>query len=468
LREYLDFDILLQHHLGDDSSKHNLESESNKTLDVFELAKARKSVSDVLKKLKQRYGYSPSIPARVKMSKTNWVARLSALLSLAGCEGCPDADLKLLVLLQQEAVRKLGTEVLTRFEHWYALETGDGMTLKMPRTLDRERAERVERKYSEYESELGRRYGPQGYQPMTPAGLGTFSATPGTPRIGAMTPGWSAAAATPFRPMSGTPAGAPPMTPGLGGFGVPAGRTPGYQPPGTPAGPPPATPFAAYQPPGTPAGPPPATPGLAGFQPGRTPSGPPPATPFFRPPGTPAGPPPATPFAPVQSMAVPQTPVGAAPGTPGMAVPSTPRGSFMPQAGAMPMTPAGRIPSTPTGAAGMTPRPGAVPSTPKAFIGGAAPSTPRGVPMTPGNTVPMTPGNMPPGRQVQPFTPSGIVPTTPSGLRPFSASGAAVPSTPVASAVPGTPGGAMPFTPGGPMPFTPAGPAPSTPAMQQR
>lgn len=136
MREYLVFEKLLLRHLSNDDPKvsEELENESRKHCEMFELARVRKSVSDVLRKLKTQYGWSPSLSSRIKMSKTNWVARLSALLFLANAEACVDADLKLRVLLQQESSRKLGSEVLTYFDHWHSLQVGEGLSLKTPRT----------------------------------------------------------------------------------------------------------------------------------------------------------------------------------------------------------------------------------------------------------------------------------------------------------------------------------------------
>lgn len=528
LREFLDFDKLLHCQLSDDNlmTSQDLEKESGQTFDIFHIARARKSVADVLKKLKSRYGWSPSLSTRVKMSKTNWIARLSALLLLANSEACIDADLKLRVLLQQESARSLGMEILVRFDQWYMLETDDGIIVKTPKVLDKSRAEQVDKMYNEYERKQGKRFGPQGYQPMTPSGVGMFNAGPGTPRMGSMTPGLPVSG-TPYR-LSGTPAGPPPATPAWAGMA--AGRTPAGAPPptpfglppGTPAGMPPASPaFQAY--PGTPSGPPPATPGLAGFTGGRTPAGPPPATPaayglrqypgtpagpppatpmgpFSRPPGSPAGPPPATPARP--QMGLPQTPSGF--------VPMTPRAAYNPQTpgSAVPMTPAAynavpftpapfsAAPSTPRASAAVTSTSRGVPANPRA----AVPSTPRGAaPFTPGAIMPFTPMGprlsgfgvpSTPSHHIVPSTPRGLsafrpsAPSTPAGAMPFTPAGFAVPQTPAAAsapqtpraaaasvpmtprgAIPGTPRGALPvpFTPAGPPPFTPAGPPPATP-----
>lgn len=447
LADFLDFQSLLQRHLGDDALRNSvdIENESKVPLEVFHLARARKCISDVLKTLKKKYGWSPNTATRVKMSKANWVARLAALLHLAHADDVIDADIKLRVLLQQEETKKLGTEVLDRFDHWHMVGAKDGKAPAMPKVIDRERIEQVEEKYLHYEPDPNVNYGLSGPMPATPAGIGSFAfgmpGMPGTPRLPGQTPGG-------WRPVSGTPAGLPPMTPGAFGSRTPVGM-------------PPAGAGARFLP-GTPAGPPPSTPGFIGVPSSRTPFGPPPATPgvFGGVFGAPSGAMPMTPnvafggHVATGAGSIPRTPVQSSFGAGASArVPQTPI-----QFGgvrAVPSTPSGAVPSTPA----MVPQtPGTIPFKPFAGISSA------GQPQTPGMVVPSTPG----GAMV-PRTPGGFGPTV--GSIPFTpAMPHAAPMTPAGvMAQPFTPGAPQPFTPGPAgtsVPFTPAGPVPSTPAVK--
>jgi len=534
LQQYCDFDTLALPHLYSNGQllvrkgrPRRLEDESGVKIPTYQLAQIRARVAAVLKVIKMHYGWSPSYRTHKRMFKAHWPARLSSLLLLLAKPQCLHADEELRHILKTETTRKIGIDVLHRFEAWHRLEEG-GFTkaARHPTVLDEGESKAKRQRYEDYDPTKNRK---QTFNPMTPFGF-----APGTPGLFAAsrTPaGMPPATPAGFPPMraAGTPAGPPPATPGyFRAAGTPAGRpppTPGAYP-RTPAGPPPGTPglfTAASRTPGgappatpnpgpstpsptywrqkhapqTPGGPPPASQTPAGLPSARTPVGPPPATPFTLPPGqteirripttpaagvgaaiprTPGGAAPTTPAGPVGRM-VPSTPrgPGPVPSTPygaGGAIPSTPRG-----AGAVPSTPRGAIPSTPRGVGAIPSTPhgaGAVPSTPRGAF--AVPSTPRAafapVPSTPrGAFQPTTPAGA--GVAPVPFTP-GVSPMTPGvgGMAvPFTPAlgGLAAPFTPAGAmpAVPFTPAGPPPATPGvGPMPFTPAGPVPATPAMR--
>uniref|UniRef100_A0A7S4WF58 Uncharacterized protein n=1 Tax=Alexandrium monilatum TaxID=311494 RepID=A0A7S4WF58_9DINO len=515
LASLLNFSKLLKPHLRQEAvRKVPLHAESGHKLTTGDVARVRGAVADVLAKLYERYRWVPDLASRRLVSKTNWVARLSALLTLAGMPECLHADVELRQLLAKEGHKKLGLEVLTRFEQWAKLEEGTGVVIKAPKVVDAAHAEENRRLYQEYMPDPTKVLTASGYQPKTPGGLGQIAAMPATPGFGVFgafaapgTPGMGIRAAmTPAGPPPagarglrppGTPAGPPPGTPGLMMPGTPSGAVPS-----TPAGPPPATPGGFYRAPGTPAGPPPPTPGGFGVRPPGTPAGPPPPTPGgfgFRPGGapmTPAGvgmPVPMTPmgagraYASVPSTpaglgsAAPMTPaaaLGGAPGSPHDKTPSTPKDApaRIPATPAEAFGPGTFIPSTPVGAGSGLSR---IPSTPAEALSSSSmiPRTPIGstgrIPSTPaaafadaGRTVPMTPAR--PG--AAPFTPGAPVPQTPGSTVPMTPApggmGTAAPFTP-AGPVPRTPAGpgaAAPFTPAGPAPFTPAGPAPMTPA----
>jgi len=506
IRAFLKFDRLLVPYLSDKgrpSGRKDLNDESGRPLAVFDLATTRKNCADILRLLKSRYAWVPDAKTKRAMCRCNWVARLSSLMQLAKQSTVLVADQELRRLMKQESCRKLGSEQLAIFNQWYSLEDGVGIVVRQPNVIDGDELEKTRRLYSEYQPDKGKLLGPQGYMPLTPAGL----AAPGTPGIPApMTAGGLGGFATPMRfPAAGTPAGMPPQTPAWSG-GAMRGA-----PPGSPAGPPPATP--AGRPPGTPAGPPPATPayGFGGqfTAPPGTPAGPPPGTPaFYKPPGTPAGAPPMTPGIPAampstpRDAFVPTTPgrlgaapftpaVGGSPGTParlsggldksGLQIPSTPKAAFggisdkrglqIPStprtAFAAPSDKAGlHIPSTPRAAfAGLSDKVGLqIPSTPRAAFAGPSdkvglqiPSTPRAA-FVVGNIIPQTPG-------AGPIGPAGMIPQTPTGAMPQTPGrGGAMPFTP------GAPIGsrAQPYTPANPPPHTPLGAAPGTPGMPSR
>eukprot|EP00930_Biecheleria_cincta_P064145 TRINITY_DN496_c0_g1_i1.p1 TRINITY_DN496_c0_g1~~TRINITY_DN496_c0_g1_i1.p1 ORF type:complete len:1538 (-),score=424.38 TRINITY_DN496_c0_g1_i1:140-4714(-) len=486
LRAFLNFDNLLKDYMMEKdltaTARRVLEKESGLQVATTLLASIRQGTSDVLKILKKKYQWTPSMQTKREISRTNWVARLASTLRLASKTSCLFADEELRKLLREDGHKKLGGDVYVEFQQWYKLERSQGLKISRQKTVDPQTYAEIQEKIASWAPDSQRYPVQQGPIPATPANLGAGGMTPGagmaTPGISqglatpgtasrAPTPQWGGAnltpqyrpgASTPMGPAAGTPAGAPPATPGMFRAG-----------PGTPAGPPPATPG---KPPGTPAGPPPATPGVRA--PPGTPAGPPPATPGARPPGTPAGPPPATPgFSGVASG----TPAGPPPATPGFTgMPMTPAGAAA-AASPMPMTPRGAAPYTPVGPAaairpgqGMPQTPGqAVPFTPAGAAPGTAASS-RSMPMTPGNAVPFTPAGPSPGTAAMgrsmPMTPGNAVPFTPAGPAPGTAAGnRSMPMTP-GNAVPFTPAGppptSMPMTPGGAMPFTPAGPAPAT------
>eukprot|EP00747_Dinoflagellata_sp_TGD_P101282 gnl/TRDRNA2_/TRDRNA2_168302_c0_seq1.p1 gnl/TRDRNA2_/TRDRNA2_168302_c0~~gnl/TRDRNA2_/TRDRNA2_168302_c0_seq1.p1 ORF type:complete len:1155 (+),score=225.34 gnl/TRDRNA2_/TRDRNA2_168302_c0_seq1:312-3467(+) len=514
LRRFLNFSKLMDKYLtakdqvSKDGKVQKLEEEGGVCISTYDLANTRKSITDVLKKIRTKYSWNPSAAARRYMFQVSWSARLSALLTLVSKPKCLHADEELKRLCKQESYRKLGKDVLDRFKGWNRLEDGSGIEVKKSVVLGNEATRKKRRMYDEYEPMVDpkrQRLGAGAYAPQTPSNLGMMG--PGTP---AMMPGPGTPAG--YR-HPGTPAGRPPpMTPGFMAGGAPV--TPGYAAAGTPGYPPPATAAAGtpgYPPPltaaaGTPAGPPPATPG---FRAAMTPAGPPPSSPSGfggvphtpsgppRSPGggmrfapsTPAGPPPSTSIAPFTPNAQPrqtrsapfrspsavrnQTPPRSPSPAPGVAsmvpktpaadgsVPMTPAGALAPMTpGMAPVTPAvaarGAVPMTPMGAlppASRTPAGSRVPQTPTDGASGRGP-----VPMTPtgalppgtrtpgvGSRVPMTPDPTGAGRAPVPMTPTGAL----GGPRSSQTPGAAVPMTPVeALGRGGSRGVAAPTTPG--------------------
>eukprot|EP00927_Polykrikos_kofoidii_P053859 TRINITY_DN48396_c0_g1_i1.p1 TRINITY_DN48396_c0_g1~~TRINITY_DN48396_c0_g1_i1.p1 ORF type:complete len:989 (+),score=180.10 TRINITY_DN48396_c0_g1_i1:85-3051(+) len=434
LRAFIDFDKLVKPHLFDKKTagKEPLEAESGIMIKTSELAMVRHHVQSVLKITKMHYNWSPALRTKMLLSRVNWVARLSALLHLMARPQCLNADEELKVLLKQEANRKIGAEVLVRFEHWHKLEEGGFTTnIRAPTTLSKHEAEARNSLYDNYMPDKSKKLGPSGFQPMTPAGVGFHA--PGTP-------GFAVAS-----------------------FGS---KTPRGAPPGTPAGPPPATPAFTMRAAGTPAGPPPATP----FRPAA-------GTPAGFPPSTPCGPGPATPSPSFWRTNAPMTPGVPPPaaGTPGgmssCGMPMTPAGAMTPErraGGAAPFTPVG--PAFSAGAAPFTPAgPAAIPSTPVQRIpttpGGAAPSTPGIGMRSVGGMIPRTPVSAAMSSAFSgatPSTPVGfglsgggggssvgkMIPRTPVGPMLLPGTPCAAPANKVASAVPQTPCGAAPQTPG--------------------
>lgn len=452
MRAYTDVSKLLKPYLREeDMNSPKIEDEGGVSVTTYELGKIKKSIDEVLKKLLQRYGWKAEHRTRRVMLRSNWPARLAALLELAKRPECLHADDELRRLVKRESHQRHGAQVLVAYNAWSKLEAGEGMVVKMLKVMDESALSENRKLYSGYAPDTNRQIGPDGFLPVTP----TFSgmATPGMHRF-----------------MPGTPAGPPPGTPG-----------PLFRLAGTPAGPPPGTP-GLFRLAGTPAGAPPGTPGM------------------FRPaPGTPADAMPGTPGYAVVNAAGPSN------------VPATPREAFV--APATPAAVRNTIPSTPFGSAAQrvpsTPREAligsgggnVIPSTPRdAFLAGSVPinaaaaaanrvpSTPREalmrVPSTPQHVLPAGKG----GSAVHiPSTPSGsIIPSTPvkGAADQKSLPGAPAPFTPAMGPAPFTPGlepaapftpavgQALPFTPrvpssqaGAPAPFTPMRPVPSTPAI---
>jgi len=460
MRAYTDVSRLLKPYLREeDMNASKIEDEGGVSVTTYELGKIKKSIDEVLKKLLQRYGWKAEHRTRRVMLRSNWPARLAALLELAKRPECLHADDELRRLVKRESHQRHGAQVLVAYNAWSKLEAGEGMVVKMLKVMDESALSENRKLYSGYAPDTNRQIGPDGFLPVTP----TFS--------GMATPGMHRGTGTPGMPFM----------------------------PGTPAGPPPGTPGPLFRLAGTPAGPPPGTPGL--FRLAGTPAGAPPGTPgMFRPaPGTPADAMPGTPGYAVVNAAgpsnVPATPREAfvAPGTPAMVrntIPSTPFGSA-----------AQRVPSTPREAFIGSGGGNVIPSTPRdAFLAGSVPinaaaaaanrvpSTPREalmrVPSTPQHVLPAGKG----GSAVHiPSTPSGsIIPSTPvkgaadqkhlhGAPAPFTPAMGPAPFTPgLGPAAPFTPaiGQALPFTPrvpssqaGAPAPFTPMRPVPSTPAI---
>lgn len=357
IRAYLNFRDRLRPYLLEEDllvggkQARDLQTESGMSLETKDLAGVRQGVTEVLKKLKQRYQWKPNMTSRVEISRVNWVARLSAVIRLAMKTSCLFADQELRQLLREDEKRKLGKEVFDQYRQWYKLERGDGMAIKGVKVAPPDVVAKIRKKYEDFGQFVNQQ--PR-FQPSTPAGLGA-AMTPGV--AGGMTPGLN----------PGTPGLAGNLTPGgnrtpfhmpeyASGFEKSEGNTPQWKPPPeTPTGPMHGMPSAGTPPfqaraSGTPAGPPPPTPaqGVKGS---------------MTPPGL-AGPAASTP------NINPFTPGGAAgAGAGGAGAPSTPFGAF-----AAPFTPAQAQPFTPAGAP-LTP--GAPPRTPSNLPGSAnAPTTP--------------------------------------------------------------------------------------------
>eukprot|EP00439_Symbiodinium_sp_Y106_P044381 s4528_g5.t1 len=321
IRAYLNFrdrlrPYLLEEDLVGGKQARDLQTESGMSLETKDLAGVRQGVTEVLKKLKQRYQWKPNMTSRVEISRVNWVARLSAMIRLAMKTSCLFADQELRQLLREDEKRKLGKEVFDQYRQWYKLERGDGMAIKGVKVAPPDVVAKIRKKYEE--------------GPCWAKGLELFSLrhetakggmtpglNPGTPGLaGNLTPGGNR---TPFqmpeyasgheKSEGNTPQWKPPETPMGCAAQDPSPRsgTPQFQAraSGTPAGPPPLTPAQGVKgsmtPPG-PAGPAASTPNINPFTPGQGPggSGAPPLTP---------GAPPRTPSNLPGSANAPTTPV---------------------------------------------------------------------------------------------------------------------------------------------------------------
>eukprot|EP00913_Durusdinium_trenchii_P032407 g30343.t1 len=114
LREFLNFHERLRPYLNEEDKlpgKRPLEQESGKRVETLELALMRQGVTDVFKKLRQMYKWKPDISSRKAISKTNWVARLSAAVKLAKTTDTLSADKELRIFLEQESNRRCGMSV---------------------------------------------------------------------------------------------------------------------------------------------------------------------------------------------------------------------------------------------------------------------------------------------------------------------------------------------------------------------
>jgi len=312
LREYLNFTQRLRPYLNEEDllpGKKPLEKESGQKLEIYDLAMVRQGVSEIFKKLKQLYKWKPDRSSRTAISKTNWVARLSAVLKLVKTTYTLSADKELRKFLQLEASRNLGSEIYKNYVQWRNTEQGDGLQKPRKRIASEHTMEEMSKKWEELISihypESTQQQQPQ-HQPRTPAGLGVAAMTPGlgaamTPGLGAaMTPGlnpgtpglsgavtpgfraptptgtWQSGFTPAFKDQSegNTPQWRPTATP-LGPFGagtpLPQGGTPGRVNMHTPLGHPLRTPIGVKldgRPAVTPSGLPPPTPlGAAGAQP---------------------------------------------------------------------------------------------------------------------------------------------------------------------------------------------------------
>ncbi|CAE7257494.1 unnamed protein product [Symbiodinium natans] len=395
LRTYLNFEerlrpYLLEADLVGGKQLRDLQTESGMSVEIKDLAGVRQGVTEVFKKLKQRYQWKPTMTSRVEISRVNWVARLSAVIRLAMKTTCLFADQELRHLLREDEKRKLGREVFEQYKQWSKLERGDGMAIKGIKIAPADLVAKIRQKYEA----LGQAFQQPQFQPHTPAGLGVAAMTPG---MGLMTPGLN-----PGTPGLGnlTPGGTGTRTPFnleySGGYEKVEGNTPQWKTPMTPLGQTSGMPSA-----GTPLF-------QTGVRASRTPGGPPPPTPTeVRASGTPGGPPPPTPG----QVRASGTPGGPPPPTPGQAGAHV-RGS---------MTPPGPAAFTPNlqGSYGINPfTPGGIPGQPATPVGQF------------GAPVPFTPGGPPPPTPGAPTTPAALShpPRTPSYL-PGSAN---APTTPVA------------------------------------
>lgn len=443
MKSYCDFRRLVNGYLKKDEEFFKKHDEASGQLDLVQLAECKQAVAQVLRKLKQRYGWSPDHRSKRCLNRCHWPARLSALVRLARKTQCLFADGELQVLLREERSKAITAEVLSRFHHWAQME--DSTKEKgayMPKILSAHRAAELRRAYAEFMPVPAERIQyvahEFGYAPRTPAGLTPAFPFQGVPQ-------------TPFGAPPGTPRGPPPAFQG-------APQTPGGPPPATPAGPPPQTPALGSLK---------ASPSSAeGSAPGSVPS---PVT------MTPVGPPPGTPAAILGTLRAPTTP--AMPNLKSQQAPMTP--SELPSRAPMtpttvpgprgPTTPAGIMaPSTPFGLAQPPPSPGQPPPSPGDREPPPSPATTAGV-ISPqiADIVPQTPF----AAERAPMTPNTMnlmVPVTPA-----MAGGGAAPMTPFTTAglAPQTPaigrGLRAPFTPmgpgpaGAPVPFTPQLPAAS-------
>jgi len=313
LREFLNFSERLRPYLNDEDllpGKRPIEKESGKKLEINELAMVRQGVSDIFKKLKRMYKWKPDVNSRKAISKTNWVARLAAVLQLAKTTYSLSADKELRKLLQNEASRTLGAEIFKTYMQWKKMEQGDGVQIPRRRVATRAAMEERQRRWQElvlkhYPDEQQR------FLPQTPAGLGMAAMTPGlgasmTPGLASMTPGLN----------PGTPGLSGTITPGFRAptpmwqsSATPAfkenseGNTPQWRPASTPLGP--SYGFNSFTP-GTPLNQ--QGPGTPVHGNPRTPL---PQTPVVKPdafPGTPVGVPPMTPSGPGGGQPAPMTP----------------------------------------------------------------------------------------------------------------------------------------------------------------
>merc|ERR1719188_1839893 len=143
------------------SRKKPLEEESGYRISTFELARVRKNARDVLDKIDRRYRWQPDASTRRVLCRTNWVARLSALLNLARRHTCNHVDLELQEMLKHEGNRRLdGKDVIARFDQWYKLEDGSGVKVRAFKKADHDKVVRTRRMYAEYVSDPSRRIGP--------------------------------------------------------------------------------------------------------------------------------------------------------------------------------------------------------------------------------------------------------------------------------------------------------------------
>mmetsp|Transcript_27770 Transcript_27770/g.61279 ORF Transcript_27770/g.61279 Transcript_27770/m.61279 type:complete len:740 (+) Transcript_27770:71-2290(+) len=162
--------------------------ESGYPLTVMELAKVKAKVADLLGSIFNEHQWEPQERTRKYMLKAPAVPRLSALIDLAGLDTCVDADRKLRELIMDQQTKKLGNEVLLKWQQW-------GTKAKQPKQATAAQMQMLKQMVEQYVESVTHTE----FQPFTPAGPG---ANPGTRATIGVVAGR-------------TPAGAPPQTPGL-------------------------------------------------------------------------------------------------------------------------------------------------------------------------------------------------------------------------------------------------------------